>query len=287
MRVIVTRPSQEAAAWMDALQAAGHEALQLPLIEVAPPRDSAAVVQAWQRWPTWHAVMFVSAQAVRLFFAQRPVDASALSSWPRCWATGLGTRRALVQAGVPESHIDSPAETSAQFDSETLWCLVSHQVQPGQAVLIVRGSDAGHDASQDGGHDRAHDSPLDTNTQHAADASLADSSGAGRDWLGEQLKAQGAQVQWLAAYERRAPDWSDTQRALAQAAAIDGSVWVFSSSQAIAHLSQLLPQQTWQQARALATHPRIAQAARGLGFGHVATVRPVVSDVIASLESLA
>jgi uroporphyrinogen-III synthase len=279
MRVIVTRPSQEAAAWMDALQAAGHEALHLPLIEVAPPRDSAAVVQAWQRWPTWHAVMFVSAQAVRLFFAQRPNDTPSSSPWPRCWATGLGTRRALVQAGVPETHIDSPADTSAQFDSETLWGLVRQQVQPGQAVLIVRGSDAGNDASHDASHD--------ANTHDAEDASASGSAGAGRDWLGEQLKAQGAHVQWLAAYERRAPDWSEVQRTLALASALDGSVWVFSSSQAIAHLSRLLPQQTWSHARALATHPRIAQAARGLGFGHVATVRPVVSDVLASLESRA
>jgi uroporphyrinogen-III synthase len=149
---------------------------------------------------------------------------------------------------------------------------VRHQVQAGQSVLIVRGNDALPDVSPDTAPN---------------DEAPADSTGAGRDWLGEQLKAQGAQVQWLAAYERRAPVWDAGQRAAAQHASEDGSVWVFSSSQAIGHLADLLPDVSWSQARALATHPRIAQAARDMGFGQVVQVRPVVADVLASLESIA
>ena len=261
MRVIVTRPSHEAAAWVQALQAAGHDALALPLIDIAPPADTSAVQAAWQQWAHWDAVMFVSAQAVRLFFAQRPA-AGVAAHQPRCWATGLGTQRALREAGVSASHIDCPPEHSVQFDSETLWQLVHTQVRAGQSVLIVRGSDA-----------------------HAPHP--ADPAGAGRDWLGEQLKAHGVAVQWLAAYERRAPQWSAAQQAQAQAAAQDGSVWVFSSSQAVAHLAQCLPQTPWGACRALATHPRIAQAAQALGFQQVMQVRPVLADVVASLECLA
>jgi uroporphyrinogen-III synthase len=38
---------------------------------------------------------------------------------------------------------------------------------------------------------------------------------------------------------------------------------------------------------ALATHPRIAEAARALGFAEVITARPALADVVRALESWA
>ena len=76
-------------------------------------------------------------------------------------------------------------------------------------------------------------------------------------------------------------------RDLATAAASDGSVWVFTSSQAIAHLKQLLPDVLWKAAKAIATHDRIAQAAVQLGVGNVVVCKPALSELLSSLESLA
>lgn len=301
MRLVITRPAGDATLWVSALQAAGHEALVLPLIDIAPVTDPQAVQQAWARWPDFHAVMFVSAQAVRHFFANQPMamhaDASQAThrmtaNGPRCWATGPGTRKALLSAGVPAAYIDSPPEQEAQFDSEALWRVVATQVQaltpfdvhePCQltseqgaanagehakpavlkpAVLIVRGSDE------------------DTSAEQA-------SGGSGRDWLTQQLQALGVSVSWVAAYARSAPVWTAAQCQQAEHAASDGSVWCFSSSQAISHLQQLLPAQNWAQTRCIATHARIAQSAQAIGFGEVHAARPLVADVVASLESLA
>jgi uroporphyrinogen-III synthase len=205
--------------------------------------------------------MFVSAQAVRYFFERQP----ASPTWaigPRCWATGPGTHKALLQAGVPEACIDSPAADAVQFDSEALWQRVSTQVQAGKPVLIVRGHDV--------------------NTQ--SDAAL---SGTGRDWLAQQLQAAGASAQFVVAYERRTPTWSAEQKAQANEAATDGSVWCFSSSQAIQNLAQILPTQNWAKAHCIATHPRIAQTAQGLGFGEIHLSKPSLADLLVSLESLA
>jgi uroporphyrinogen-III synthase len=110
---------------------------------------------------------------------------------------------------------------------------------------------------------------------------------AGRDWLALQIEAAGAQVEFVAVYERRAPGLDDAQQALALRSASDGSVWLFSSSEAVANLRALLPDQSWQQARAVATHPRIAQAARDAGFAVVCESRPALADVVASIESFA
>ena len=262
MRVVITRPAGDAQAWVDALQAAGHEALALPLIEVGPVTDAQPVMQAWAQWSEFQAVMFVSAQAVRYFFDIQPVRSTWVSG-PRCWATGPGTHKALLQAGVPEACIDSPAADAAQFDSEALWQRVRPQVQAGsKPVLIVRGQD------------------VDTQP----DAAL---NGTGRDWLAQQLQAAGASAQFVVAYERHTPAWSSLQKAQAVQAANDASLWCFSSSQALENLASILPTQSWAQARCMATHPRIAQTAQALGFGEIHMSKPSLPDLLVSLESLA
>lgn len=265
MRVIVTRPEHEAAPWVSGLQAAGHEALAWPLIELSALADPLPLQAAWQNKAQWQAVMLVSAQAVRHFFAARPpAPAQGAMASARYWVTGPGTQRALLEAGVPADQIDAPDGAAAQFDSEALWQRVNAQVRPDAPVLIVRGADASAGMSGSG-----------------------EAQGQGRDWLGQQLQARGVPVQWLAAYERRCPNWSEDQRRAARVAAHDGSVWLWSSSQALRHLQGLLPDTDWSTARAIVTHPRIGEAATALGFGRVLGVRPVLDEVLASLESLA
>jgi uroporphyrinogen-III synthase len=112
-------------------------------------------------------------------------------------------------------------------------------------------------------------------------------NGTGRDWLAQQLQAAGTPAQFVVAYERRAPVWSGVQQAQAVQAAADGSVWCFSSSQAIHNLAHGLPNQSWVKARCIATHPRIAQTAQALGFGEIQMSKPSLADLLVSLESLA
>ena len=251
MRVVVTRPEPEAGRWVAQLQARGIEALALPLIEIGPAPDAAAVLQAWQHIDGFRAVMFVSGNAVKNFFAP------ARSMWPkqtRAWATGPGTRDALQAAGVPLAAIDAPADDAPQFDSETLWRQVRGQLRRGDAVLIARGGDATGRAN-------------------------------GRDWLRDELEAQGVRVETVVAYVRRPPAWAAAEIARAAAAAVDGSVWLLSSSEAIDNLMQLLPAHDWRGAHAVATHPRIAQTARAAGFAVVHESRPTLDAVVAALES--
>jgi uroporphyrinogen-III synthase len=264
MKVVITRPEADAVAWVKQLSERGHEVLALPLIEIFPTPDAAPLRQAWQHLSQYHAVMFVSGNAATQFAAAQ--EAGSLARWSqqapltRAWGTGPGTRRALLRAGVAANQIDAPA--TGQFDSEALWQLVQSSVRPGQWVLIVRGTDA-----------------------HQTLAAAV--PGVGRDWLAQALRSAGAEVDFVVAYGRRAPLWSLPQLALAQSAAQDGSLWLFSSAEAIGNLRQLLPQQDWALARALATHPRIAQAARDAGFGVVWESRPSLHEVVASIESMA
>ena len=269
VRVIVTRVQPQAQAWVELLTAQGHDALALPLIEVRSLADSTGVRAAWKQLPGYLAVMFVSRHAVDFFYKEN--QALALDIYAqaaikiRAWATGPGTANALLEHGVSAAHIDTPPEQAGQFDSEALWQLVHGQVQPGDRVLIVRGNSL------------------------AADGSLSaeNDSGVGRDWLAQHLLDAGAQVDFVVAYQRGAPILASAQREAAEAGATDGSVWLFSSAEALGHLQSLLPHHDWSAARAVATHPRIAAAARATGFGVVLQARPVFADVLASIESLA
>lgn len=263
MRVIVTRPGPQAGQWVQALQAVGHNALALPLIEIGPPAHPHAVEAAWQRWAQYDAVMFVSANAAAHFFALQPqaLRAAVQGTRPRMWATGPGTVAALAAQGVAPAHIDAPDAQAAQLDTEALWHLVQTQVQPHGRVLIVRG-----------------------NTSAAPEADAA--TGVGRDWLAARLAERAAQVDFVVTYERRAPVLSPNALALAQVASADGSVWLFSSSEAVANLCTAAAGVRWGRARAVATHARIAQAAQDAGFGVVCASRPALSSIIASIESL-
>ena len=254
MRVIVTRPAAQASPWVQSLEQHGLTARALPLMEIAPALDATEVANAWLRLGEAQLVMFVSANAVEHFFALRPSGAA----WPtrtQAGSPGPGTTRALLDAGVPMSQIVEPAHDSPQFDSEALWQTLREQDWQGKSVQVVRG---------DGG----------------------------RDWLADTLRAHGADVGFVSAYRRVPPRWdAAAQSRLAEALARPADhLWLFSSSESINHLMAHLRQSALvlpSGARALATHPRIAEALRQAGFGLVQVARPALADLLASIESLA
>jgi uroporphyrinogen-III synthase len=261
MRLIITRPEREAQRWVHDLSVLGLDARALPLIKVGPVADPTEVVRAWQQLADYVGVMFVSGNAVEHFFMSKPAETpvfvpqAALKT--RAWATGPGTARALLREGVAPECLDAPPLDAGQFDSEALWQVVGAQVQPGKRVLIVRGADAVGSAGQ----------------------------GSGREWFFHRVTQAGGCAEFVVAYQRCPPELSVDDRALACAAATDGSVWLFSSTEAVVNLCSALPGQGWGQARALATHPRIAAAARQAGFAGVRETRPTLPDVVAALSS--
>ena len=267
-RAIITRPAEQAQAWVQSLQVQGIDAVALPLIDIDPVDDTQSVQKLWQRIGEFDVCMCVSSNAARYFFQQKTAEthinnaqtapkliANNIPQKLRFWATGAGTVHALEDCGVLVQQIDAPAQDAAQWDSEHLWQRVRQQITPNKKVLILRGQDVG-------------------------------TLSASRDWLTQQIRHVGAAVEIANVYQRRAPQWGAEERAAAAQLAVAAHIWVFSSSQAIAHLVQLLPQQAWAHSRCIATHPRIAQAAQAAGFAVVCTSRPGVDEVAIALKSL-
>lgn len=250
LRLIVTRPAAQAADWVQQLAAFGLQAQALPLLGIEPVHDPAPLRAAWHALPSCKLVVFVSPNAVQHFFAVAPA-----SAWPRAvlaGSTGPGTTQALRQAGVPVGQIVEPAAEAAQFDTEALWSRLQSMAWSAQRVLVVRGEN-------------------------------------GRDWLADVLRGHGAQVDFIAAYRRTPPRLDAAGHALLADACSHPAqhLWLFSSSEAVGCLHALAPAADWSQGRALASHPRIAQAARELGFGWVQLTAPTVHAVAQSAARLA
>lgn len=240
---LITRPQPQATQWVGKLAALGLHAVALPLLEIAPAPEPDAVRAAAAHWAAGDLVMFVSPNAA----AQCLACLGAAWPWPagvQAAATGPGTVAVLKAAGVPAECIVAPDADAAQFDSEHLWLKLQAQEWQGRRAWVVRG---------DGG----------------------------RDWLAQTLQAAGAEVQFVQAYSRGRPEWSPAQLAvLAQAVAKpEAHVWLLSSSEALDHLLALAPEVAWSRSVALASHPRIAQRARALGFGRVDEIQPTPEAV--------
>jgi uroporphyrinogen-III synthase len=109
----------------------------------------------------------------------------------------------------------------------------------------------------------------------------------GRDWMAQAIDAAGGQRDTVVAYRRLAPVFGPVEEAIAAAGVSGDAIWLFSSSEAIVNLQQAMPSAKWHAARAIATHPRIAQAATQAGFGVVCLSQPLQASLVASIESLA
>ena len=269
--VIVTRPADDALIWVHQLNVAGCQAEALPLIDIgaaSSPAQVAALQAAWQSLHTYVACLFVSGNAVEHFFRSNSLHAHGFiachaiekiaNSGLRCLAPGPGTVTSLRTMGVPMAQIDAPPPDAGQFDSQTLWQVIGERDWRGQRVLVVRGDSV------------------------AAESSNHPAATPGRDWIARQWTDAGAVVDFVSVYERRPPLLSPAQCERAQAASTDGSVWLFSSSEAVANLlgTAALSDTNWAHARAVATHPRIAERVRQAGWGQVTESRPALADIV-------
>ncbi len=252
-RLLVTRPQPQADAWVERLRAHGIDALALPLLEISAVVDLSALHAAWHDLPRYALAMFVSPNAVSHFFAARPAELAA-RGWPagtRAAATGPGTLQALQMTGVPAALCVAPPPQATQFDSAALWSQLQGEAWSGREVMVLRG---------DGG----------------------------RDEFAAHLRAAGAAVHFTQAYHRGPAQPNATERTrLERALAEPGShLWWLSSAEAVGYLPQLAGHADWGAAQALASHPRIAERARELGFGRVFEAPPTIDAVRASLVEI-
>lgn len=138
LRVLVTRPAEQAESMCRLLANHGAQVERLPMQAIEPVRQPAAAARALQQARDARVWIFTSANAVRY---ARGLDAGV---WPPCVAVGPATAAALAQAGI-ETVLTPPTA----HDSDGVLSLAELQDVRDSTVVLVTG-EGGRDAIESG-----------------------------------------------------------------------------------------------------------------------------------------
>jgi len=236
LKIVVTRPRDQADHLAQRINQAGGQAILFPLLEIHPAADTAELNRQLAHLQAFTLAIFISPNAVRYGMdAILSLEGAAkILSTLKIAAIGPGSVRALREYGVHEVIAPPTNFDQATFDSETMLAQPELQAVAGWKVLIFRG---------DGG----------------------------RALLGDTLKLRGATVEYATCYRRSKPPL-DINILLAERP----DAITVTSSEALGYLFEMLNEQTKKIILPMplfAPHERIAQAARQLGWQSVTTTR--------------
>jgi uroporphyrinogen III methyltransferase/synthase len=113
-RILVTRPREQAADLVDQLESLGAEAIEAPMIRIAPPDDPTPLIDATVQPDVFDWIVFTSPNAVDAFMKsllEQHDDVRALKG-PRLCAIGPGTAERLAKHGIKVDLV--PTESRAE-----------------------------------------------------------------------------------------------------------------------------------------------------------------------------
>lgn len=261
--VVITRPAAQAQPLASQIAALGRPVVELPLLEISPLPEPAALLAALARLctptPGYALVAFVSPNAIDAAFAH-------LNHWPagvKLAVLGEGSRAALAKHGIRPGEVDivSPA-ADVPSDTEHLLQALDLAALQGQPVLIIRGE-------------------------------------SGRELMADGLRAAGAVVEVVSAYRRQLPQLTPALAALLRQLLARPCDWIITSSEALRGLMSLLAdldlrypdamQQnavvSMQQQHLIIPHARIAETAKNLGFTRLTLTGSGDERLLAALQS--
>ena len=246
VNLLITRPVMPASRTATRVAALGATPMIFPTLVIEPPADGAPLKVALGKFDDYYAAVFVSPSAAEMALAPMSSTPFKLPASLHVFAPGPGTAEELSRLGV--ARVEMP---ESSFDSEGLLALPSLQAVAvkGKRIVIFRGND-------------------------------------GRELLREELVKRGATVDAITAYHRRAPNTPAT--GLLELLR-GGKVNAISamSSDAIANLVPLIP--ALEREKILftipvyASHARIVESARALGFRNVIETQAGDAGLITAL----
>ncbi|MFZ5524178.1 MAG: uroporphyrinogen-III synthase [Pseudomonadota bacterium] len=133
LKIVVTRPRDQAVQLMQRIEQAGGVPLLFPLLDIAPVQDTRVLHEQIARLARFDLAIFISPNAVRYGMAA----ISAVGPLPpllKIATVGQGSAKALRESGI--ANVMAPAE---RFDSEGLLALPELQDVSGWRVMIFRG----------------------------------------------------------------------------------------------------------------------------------------------------
>ena len=244
--LLITRPVMPASRTATRVAALGATPMIFPTLVIEPPADGAPLKVALGKIDDYYAALFVSPSAAEMALAPMSSAPFKLPASLHVFAPGPGTAEELSRLGV--ARIEMP---ESSFDSEGLLALPSllAAVVKGKRIVIFRGND-------------------------------------GRELLREELVKRGATVDAITAYHRRAPNTPATGLLELLRAGKVNAISAMSSD-AITNLVALIPPLEREKIlfpiTVYASHARIVESARALGFRNVIETQAGDAGLITAL----
>jgi uroporphyrinogen-III synthase len=239
------------------LRERGQRALWWPAFDLLAPEELEPLQTLLRELAQFDLAVFVSPAAVRGLAAL-----DLCGNWPAGTAIAAAGPSTLALAcsllpGATAARNAGLAADARQSGSEALWEALQREAPLPRRVLIVRAE-------------------------------------SGREWLGEQLREAGCQVEYASVYRRvvHAPGHAQLAALTACRSAGDRAVCVVTSSESVAALDRQLERapeaRSWlRQGLALCSHPRVEQAVRGAGYTHVVACEPSRQGVLDAIAGAA
>lgn len=283
--VVVTRPGEDAVPLIELLRERGHAVVAFPVLAIGSVEDQRTLAATMACISAYRLVLFVSPNAIRHALAHRT------QAWPRevtIAVMGPGSVAALAALGIgaPEVEVVSPsgphrpqaavlpgpshgsaAPGSAgdepafrRFDSEALLATLEERLGLDAGfdgrVLIVRGN-------------------------------------GGRPWMADRLRERGIAVDEIESYRRMRP--TPDRVAAAELRRLSGAdadaIFVVTSSEGLGNLAAMVEAVLGSAGREwlfkqtiVASHARIAEKARRLGFSKLKLAAPGDRGIVAAIE---
>lgn len=133
LRILVTRPRDQAVLLAQRIEQAGGIPLRFPLLEIAPVQDPRTLHEQVSRLAQFNLAVFVSPNAVKYGMAAIQATGDIPPSL-RIATVGQGSAKVLHYLGI--ANVIAPTE---RFDSEGLLALPELQNIAGWRVIIFRG----------------------------------------------------------------------------------------------------------------------------------------------------
>jgi len=207
LRILITRPPEQAAAWIDYFQALGAETFLCPLISIQAERDSPALHQALNVLDQYDYLVVSSSNAVSVFLkALQSASKDPFVCLAHLTLAAVGPQTASALSAATGQVVLFPEVYQAEGLSQML---IQKGLQ-GQRLLYLRAQGA-------------------------------------REVLASQLRETGAVVDEVVLYQTQAPEPASLLPLFYWLENSQLDILTFASASAVDHFAQAVPKALWQQ----------------------------------------
>lgn len=249
-RILITRPPEQAAAWIAYFQSLGACTYHCPLIAIQPELTSSALNSALEQLKTYNFLVVSSTNTVHLLLqALQTKQCDPHTALAHLHLVAVGPQTAAALAGATELTVAHPEV----YQAENLVQMLIEMGINDQKLLYLRAQGA-------------------------------------REVLATQLRAAGARVDEVVIYQTQAPDPASLLPLIKWLENSELDILTFASASAVAHFADAVPQALWDsvsgQIKIAALGPITAQAVQDkLGQKAIVPVQASLESLAEALQT--